>query len=297
MSSIEYSYAFVKYCRSIVTSTENSFNAGKYAKVLFDNGIGVHSGSSVIFSPTDKLLIVSLIRRNTGQDLSTIESNKFDRISVAKQAISEKLGADPVSTDWILIKPLTTTTINSNVISLPFGSHIQVDYKKIDFSNLHIVIIENLAAFEAIGEGEYNFLPPNTVAIYRGHYIQNPSEYSDGIYCMNIQSVMSSVLEKRGFLSIGCFFDFDAAGLCMATQFSPDYLILPDIQDLTNKSLAGSKIDYLNQQRQMSSLLSHLKFRQLDEFIKFLNEGEQTYTQERLLAHSIKMKRVDFLIN
>lgn len=232
------------------------------------------SGRYLHFSAAQQHQLKQMSVDYFGSDLLT---NTFDgdRIDVAKHSRYEKLAAIAPDDQFVLIKsrPFFPNIPIECSLRIPLTNVIQLLESQIA-TITHLVIVENLDAFDYWYQFSVDEALNNVLVVYRGH-----NGLSKGL------SVLLELLPEK--VTVVAFVDVDPAGVQIAlTTPRVTQLLAPSIEALSSLVVtASSTEDYTAQYKQLKYIQHQSEeWRPLQQFII---EHKVSIKQQHLLAHNL----------
>lgn len=249
-----------------------------WQKLYDEEGIGVLTGGTLVFSPSDRASLVDWFKGKTGINPLVQGSIQGDRIDVAEISTNEKLSTNAVFSGEVRVaarQGVEILTINGPALTPP-GSSLVIDIASLILNGTSIIIVENGAVMRRINELVMAPTHVNSVFVYRGHN-------SDA------EAVSKMVASNMDVEFIG-FYDFDPAGLMMAIETGLDELVLPTFTDEMLKAGILEKFNQPNKFWEQSAIFERLKRKAPDtlkEILSLMAKYELAIMQEHLIAHNI----------
>lgn len=257
-------------------------------RLLDDLSIGRIQGKTLYLSDRDRHEMRELLvaRGYSIKPAPIADMSRSDRLATATP--NEKAGGGTLKTRRISIKALQGQTLNiaGKILSLPDGSHIDVDWQRIDGAIGHdsIMLVENYEVFDHIHRLTFELPTPcsNPIVIYRGD--KNESRQD------NVKAFLDAVE-----LPVLAFVDIDPKGLHIAGCYRRLFgIVAPSLPDLsaTLGSAAAARHDlYRNQ---LSNVESYLRSINEDSPIyslwKLIQEHRAGVVQERWITAGFTLK-------
>lgn len=215
-------------------------------------GIGHIRGKTLYLSERDHQEMRELLRARgfSLSPLSLKEMSRSDRLAVGTP--NEKAGGGALKSGRVSIKALSGKALNiaGKVLSLPDGSHIDIDWRRIDGAIGHdsIMLVENYEVFDQIHQ--LSFDPPsfctNPLVIYRGD--KNESRQD------NVKAFLDAIA-----LPVIAFVDIDPKGLHIA-GCCPRLagIVAPGFSDLNDTLASPASARHDLYRKQLSGVESYL---------------------------------------
>jgi hypothetical protein len=241
--------------------------------VLNMTGAGKVRGQVVDLALADRILIRNWLH-SVGVDWQKPLDFSGGRVAVARNASNEKLAVSTgQAKDVLWIKALGVgVLLNGQTLpAIPsLAAKVSIEHvDRLDCSKL--IVVENRAAFESLEQVVGEAGRAGVAALYRG----DPSAPYG-------QSWLS---EKRYSGDLGGYFDFDPAGLAMGLQSGAQWLLLPDLEDLT---LVKGKSEDFDRQFQQWQFVCSSNQSVLVPWVEYLSDRREGYVQERLIAMAVR---------
>ncbi len=266
----------------------NSTPVGATARRLQEElGIGRIRGKTLYFSERDHQEMRDLLRAR-GYALSPLslkEMSRSDRLAVGTP--NEKAGGGALKSGRVSIKALRGKALNiaGKVLSLPDGSHIDIDWRRIDGAVGHdsVMLVENYEVFDQVHQLSFD-LPSfctNPLVIYRGD--KNESR----------QDNVKVFLDAIG-LPVLAFVDIDPKGLHIA-GCCPRFvgIVAPSFSDLNDTLASPASARHDLYVKQLSGVENFLLSVEDDSPIaalwKLVRQYRAGVVQERWIAAEFKL--------
>lgn len=252
-----------------------------------DLSIGRIQGKTLYLSDRDRHEMRQLLvaRGYSIKPVPIADMTRSDRLATATP--NEKAGGGSIKTRRISIKALHGQTLNitGKILSLPDGSHIDVDWQRIDGAIGHdsIMLVENYEVFDHIHRLTFELPTPcsNPLVIYRGD--KNESRQD------NVKAFLDEV-----DLPVIAFVDIDPKGLHIA-GCCPRLvgIVAPSLPDLsaTLGSAAAARHDlYRNQVSNVEGYLRSITEASPAYLLwKLIQEHRAGVVQERWITAGFKL--------
>ena len=221
--------------------------AGNAASYFWENHrLGRLAGRRIEYRPADYQSAEQLLRvhdlpvASLGEDAKRADAAQFG-------GMSEKSFSRSPHEDSVAVKPLGGCTLNNHVLYVPAGGYMTLTVEQacqIDCNRL--LIVENLETFRWLEDYAWiDFKGLRVLVIYRG---------DTDLPLRDATKVVAQRTER-----LWAFFDFDPAGLGMASAVSVDrleLLLLPETEWLmTNSTTPRGRYLYATQLQQYGALL------------------------------------------
>lgn len=247
-------------------------------------GIGCrHKGGYRISEPEWRKLRCAL-ERDTGRDPMT-EHLGGDRMTQVGYAPNEKLAKQGVFERPVLVSSIggVPIPIRDGAFQIPGSidfiglSGEQIDQEEL--ANRHLVVIENGTL---ITYRDDLALPPpfnQSVLVYRGH----------GIGAQAVRNLVIGHPHER----LAFFYDFDPAGLSMASNAGKGSAIIPsDWRSMTKESKGNKPSAFHAQQDQLYSALGNRCSPDMTAVLSHMANHQIAVTQEALVHHRVRLKSI-----
>ena len=243
-----------------------------------DEGIGRIIGNEIAFEPREMERLQRKVKRDTGLD-PLVADLSGERMDIAETSSDEKLSSKRVFENLITVASRGAIPLITGDAMTPPGSMLYVSIDAVDLSRLDsVVVIENGSV---IRHWDRISLPSECAAplfVYRGH-----GRDASIVKAFTQNAVAAGVMTCA-------FFDFDPAGLQMATQAGVSCAIVPlNWRSMTKNDPFVSKFnkreEFAKQLPVLSAITSSAES-PLTPVARFVGENGIAITQEHLVVHA-----------
>ena len=234
------------------------------------------SGRALLFSAAELQQLQQMSTAYFGSDLLK-DSFEGTRAVVAKHSRYEKLATISPDEQYVLVKPqpIYDGIARECSIRLPLHNILNLLASQPEKIN-HLVIVENLDAFDGWHQFAIDASLNNALVVYRGHN--------------GIAKGVNSLLERLPIhIQIVAFVDIDPAGIQIALA-SPrvTQLLAPSVDALASLvPTANSSEDYAAQYKQLKHMRQQTADWQLLQ--QFIIEHRVSIKQQHMLAHGLPL--------
>ncbi len=213
----------------------------------------------------------------------TYNATQQSRAKMGHQRVNEKKAGIAIFSEFVCVKPLNgEPEINGNPLKVPGKSHISIRPQDVlSLKASALVVVENLETFieQLDCEQLVALLPVHTLAIFRG------SPQFGG----NCEVLAREWSKQYSIPRIG-FYDYDLAGLVKASEQKHDFLILPVQDHINTIGLKGNHEDLYRQENEIFQKYPVKTPEWLNLHRSFFTTHGGSFTQERLIAHGVKLQ-------
>ncbi|TRX57047.1 hypothetical protein [Thalassomonas sp. M1454] len=261
-----------KFFNSATKQVKLNSKLGKFLSDYQDLGKINQTSKLLSFDVSQKKNLRAELEQTYGQTLLTVNFNELTYLQSANVSKQEKLAGVKPNDNYVLVKVLSENALSINGHKqIPSNLAMRVSIDDIGVSAIkHLVVIENLTAFDHIDKA---ILPPqlmSAVFIYRGHEKYNAKG------CLNLLNKLPQACQ------IIAFTDFDPKGLEIALTIAKVSACL--LPELSRELIATShEPDY---EKQYSSMvyLNKVNNKHLREYIKSIESKRLSIKQEHILV-------------
>lgn len=176
-----------------------------------DLGIGRVQGKTLYLSDRDRAEMRSLLlaKGYSETPLPLKEMSRSERLAIGTP--NEKAGGGPLKTGRVSLKALPgkELKITGKAISLPDGSHVDIDWRRIDGAIGHdsILLVENYEVFDQLHQLIFDFpaLCEDPLVIYRGDKNESRMDNVKALLAATNLPVLAFVdIDPKGLHIAGC---------------------------------------------------------------------------------------------
>ncbi|GBO86232.1 DUF7281 domain-containing protein [Marinobacter salsuginis] len=265
----------IKQALKVAQSPETTFTRNKTLESLAARGLGFVNGKAYSISRQQKQDLKGWLSHQSIDWTTPWSAFEGDRLETAEVATDEKLSASTDNRERVLVSAIgPTVRVNSTTLPELEGSHVSLVTEFVRTIECdHLLVVENLPAFNSLYRLLLDFQGQSVLAVYRG----DPTRPMGQTWAKHMSEEMD--------IPLAAYMDYDPAGLVIAIGSGAQTIILPRVSDLENVN--GSQTDFTNQHIQWEQLRRMGMPGQLSFHCDYLGARKRGFTQERMLALGI----------
>ncbi len=283
---------------ALIIKSVNNLLSSNQGKVKLDSSLGRflldyqdlarvdEISGHMFFNASQKHQLQTQLYQDHGKAIWGVDVTNKSRLDVAKIHANEKLAGVGPDAQFVLIKSrsgnLSELLSSGMQTVLPLGTSLRCSLSELLIKNIEcLIVVENLAAFDAIHTAMLPEQLNSALFVYRGH-----DRLAKGC-----QSLLNLVHEQSPNTPLIAFCDYDPDGLKIAlTLPHVSQFIYPELNSQQGGEL-NTVEDYLHQSSAMHYLQKHHNQPGcvIASHISKLRADKLSIKQEHMLAHKLPL--------